>query len=118
MRLVVKQNDHLVNQIQCIKGPVYIGRHAQCQVFLRDLSVSRQHAVVFLKEDGPWMVKDLHSANKTYLNNDVIDEALLKTGDCIQVADYLIEIDLEKENVANKFVHLEDTWTSVSVVRN
>ena len=114
MRLVVKQNDRLVNQIQFIKGPIYIGRHAQSQIFLPSRSISRQHAVVFLAEEGQWMVKDLHSTNKTYLNDKVIDEALIKTGDRIQVGTYVVEVDLEKDSAANKLVPLEDTQAPVS----
>jgi hypothetical protein len=114
MRLVVKQNDHLVNHMQLIKGPIYLGRHAQCQIFLPSPSVSRQHAVIFLTEEGQWMVKDLHSANKTYLNGKVISEAAIGTGDRIQVGDYIVEVDLEKESAANKQVSLEDTHAPVS----
>lgn len=113
MRLVVKQNNHLVNQSQFVKGPVYLGRHAQCQIFLPSLSVSRQHGVIFISEVGNWMVKDLHSANKTYLNGKVITEAPLKTGDRIHVADYIIEVDLEEGKGINKLVPLDDTSTSV-----
>jgi len=59
-------------------------------------------------------VKDLHSTNKTYLNGKVIDEALIKTGDHIQVGDYVVEVDLEKGSAANKVIPLEDTHAPVS----
>ncbi len=60
------------------------------------------------------MVKDLHSTNKTYLNGKVIDEALIKTGDSIQIGDYVIEIDLGKSDAADKMIPLEDTQAPVS----
>lgn len=60
------------------------------------------------------MVKDLHSANKTYLNGKVISEAAIETGDRIQVGDYVVEVDLEKDSSANKQVSLEDTHAPVS----
>lgn len=104
MRLVVKQNDRLVSQIQFIKGPIHLGRHAQCQILLPNRSVSRQHAVIFLAEAGQWMVKDLHSTNRTYLNGNAIDQASMKDGDRIQVGDYVVEVDLEKDSAANKLV--------------
>lgn len=60
------------------------------------------------------MVKDLHSTNKTYLNGKVIGEALIKTGDRIQVGDYIVEVDLEKGGAANKLIPLEDTQAPIS----
>lgn len=113
MRLIVKQNDHLVNQIQFIKGPIHIGRHAQCQVFLPSPSVSRQHAVVFLAENGKWLVKDLKSTNKTHLNGKVIGEAPIEAGDRIQIGEYFVEVDLEKDSAVNKLVPLEDTQAPI-----
>jgi hypothetical protein len=114
MRLVVKQNDRLVNQIQFIKGPIHLGRHAQCQVFLPSPSVSRQHAVVFLGEEGQWLVKDLQSTNKTHLNGKVVGEAPIETGDRIQIGDYVVEVDLENGGAVNKLAPLEDTHAPVS----
>jgi hypothetical protein len=68
--------------------------------------------VIFCRKDETWVVRDLHSANKTYLNNDVITEALLKHDDCIQVGDYKIEVDLDTG--IDKLAYLEDTNTPVT----
>ena len=114
MRLIVKQNDRLVNQNHFIKGPIYIGRHSQSQVFLPHQSVSRQHAVVFLTDEKQWMIKDLNSANKTYLNGKAITETLLRTGDSIKVGDYTIDVDMEKDEQVSKSIHLEDTHAPVA----
>jgi len=59
MRLVVRQSDGTINELQFTKGPVYIGRRPSSQVFLSDEAVSRQHAVIFNTEDGKWVVEDL-----------------------------------------------------------
>ncbi len=109
MRLVVKQNDHTVNEFRFTKGPIYIGRHENSQVFLPDRAVSRQHAVIFNTQDRKWMVEDLDSANKTYLNDQAIHKVEIKTGDCLRITDYTIEINLEDGTETEKPVHLEDT---------
>jgi hypothetical protein len=113
MRLVVKQNGRTVNEFQFTKGPIYIGRHEDSQVCLPDRAVSRQHAVIFNTQDGKWTVEDLDSANKTYLNDQAIHKVDIKTGDCLRVTDYTIEINLEDtaEDTAEteKPAHLEDT---------
>ncbi len=110
MRLVVKRNNQTVNEFQFDKGPVYIGRHTHSQVFLSDRAVSRQHAVIFSTEDGKWTVEDLDSANKTYLNDEAIHKAEIKTGDCLRITDFTIEISLEDgAGTDEKPVQLEDT---------
>ena len=109
MRLVVKQNGQTINEFRFDRGPVYIGRHAHSQVFLPDRAVSRQHAAIFITNDGKWVVEDLDSANKTYLNDKAIHKAEIKTGDCICIGDFTIEINLEADIDTDKAIHLEDT---------
>ncbi len=102
MRLVVKQDDRAVNEFQFGREPVYIGRHTNSQVFLPDGAVSRQHAVIFTTDNGKWIVEDLDSANKTYLNGEAIHKAEIKTGDYLRIADFTIEINLEDETVVGE----------------
>ncbi len=112
MRLVVKQADRIINEFRFSKGPVYVGRHPRSQVFLPGRAVSRQHAVIYTTQEGKWIVEDLDSANKTYLNDEPIPKAELKTGDILRMADYTIEVNLENDAGADKGVHLEDTLTT------
>ncbi len=112
MRLVIKQNDKTVDEFQFAAGPIYIGRHVNSQVILPNVRVSRQHAVIFSTPDAKWMIEDLDSANKTYLNNKAVHKAEIKTGDRIRIADFIIEIDLETAALPAKQIHLEDTLMS------
>ncbi|MCJ7730629.1 MAG: FHA domain-containing protein [Sedimentisphaerales bacterium] len=97
MRLTVKQGERTVNEFHFDKGPVYIGRHANSQVFLPDKTVSRQHAVIYNTKDGQWVVEDLDSANKTYLNENEIHKAEVKTGDVVRISDFAIEVNFETD---------------------
>jgi hypothetical protein len=99
MRLIVTKGDESVGQFQFSEGPVYIGRLTNCQVFLPDRAVSRQHAVIFSTPEGKWMVEDLDSANQTYLNDKPIHKAE-------------IEVSIGKdEEVEEPTTYLEDTLT-------
>jgi pSer/pThr/pTyr-binding forkhead associated (FHA) protein len=109
MRLVVRQSDSTVREFQFARGPIYIGRHMNSQIFLPDRTVSRQHAVLFSTQTGKWMVEDLNSENKTYLNDEIVHKTEIKSGDVLRIADYTIEIDLEKEAGDEAKIHLEDT---------
>lgn len=106
-----KKKDDTDKEFRFTAGPVYIGRHTHSQIFLHDRAVSRQHAVIFSTQDGTWMVEDLDSANKTYLNGKVIHKVEINTGDTLRIAGFSIEIDLEEKAgpQTEQPVHLEDT---------
>ena len=102
MRLVVKQKDGTAREFQFDQGPVSIGRGAESHVFLPDRAVSRQHAVLIATEAGVWVVEDLDSASKTFLNDRAVHQAELKHGDSIRITDFHIEIMME-EHAAIEF---------------
>jgi len=109
MRLVVKKEDRLINEMRFTRGPIYIGRQAGSQVFLPDRAVSRQHAVIYTSKEGDWVVEDLDSPNKTYLNEDAIHKAAIHSGDTLHIADFVIEIDLENAVTDDQPINLQDT---------
>jgi pSer/pThr/pTyr-binding forkhead associated (FHA) protein len=109
MRLTVKQGDQTVKEFQFAQGPIYIGRQSSNHVHLPDSAVSKRHAAIINTEDGKWMVEDLGSANKTYLNDEVISKAEIKTGDCLRITDFILEISLEETLEADKPAYMEDT---------
>ncbi len=109
MRLIVRAGNGTTKEFQFIEGSVSIGRQSSNQVLLRDKAVSKQHAVISTTEDGKWMVEDLDSANKTYLNDKAIHKAEIKTGDVLRIVDFVIEIDLEESVEAESKGQMEDT---------
>jgi hypothetical protein len=112
MRLTIKQSGRKINELRFTRGPIYIGRHTNSQVFLPGKLVSRQHAVLYYTQEGKWMLEDLDSANKTYLNSQIIRKTEVKNGDSIQIADFTIEVNLEDGVDAAQQIHLEDTIVS------
>lgn len=60
------------------------------------------------------MAEDLGSANKTYLNDEAIHKAEIKTGDCLRITDFTIEVYLEDEAEAEKPIRPEDTLTTTT----
>ncbi len=107
MRLIVKKDGQTVNEFRFNRGPVYIGRHEHSQVFLPDRAVSRQHAAIFTTQDGTWVLEDLDSANKTFLNDKAIHKAPIKTGDRISIGNFEIEVTFDAN--AEEPIHLDDT---------
>lgn len=109
MRLLVKQKDGHAKEYQFVEGPISIGRAADSQVFLPDRTVSKEHARIFITEDGKWVLQDMDSANKTYLNDAPIHKVEIKTGDSFRITDFTIEVHLEDEAPAESPAELEDT---------
>jgi len=68
---------------------VTIGRHPNCQISLKHSErVSRTHAQI-VRQGGEFFLKDLFSRNKTYLNEQVVDDQLhpLRDGDRIRICE-------------------------------
>lgn len=63
------------------------GRHPDSDLFLDDITVSRRH-VEIEREGGAYRVRDVGSLNGTYLNRERIDEAVLRTGDELQIGKF------------------------------
>jgi hypothetical protein len=64
-----------------------IGRSPECEIFLDDVTVSRNHAVLIARPEG-FVVEDLGSLNGTFVNRRRIDTAVLKSGDELQIGKY------------------------------
>ncbi|HLI31306.1 MAG TPA: FHA domain-containing protein [Solirubrobacteraceae bacterium] len=66
---------------------VRIGRRPESDIFLDDVTVSRDHAKLLHGEEG-WRIQDCGSLNGTYVNRVRIDSALLGEGDELQIGKY------------------------------
>ncbi|GAA4110580.1 FHA domain-containing protein [Enteractinococcus coprophilus] len=66
---------------------VTVGRHPDADIFLDDVTVSRQHAV-FERDGEGFRVVDTGSLNGTYINNDRVDSLLLRTGMELQIGKF------------------------------
>jgi len=66
---------------------ITIGRHPDASIFLDDVTVSRDHAVV-VKEGEDWVIVDEGSLNGTYVNRRRGERTVLSDGDEIQIGKY------------------------------
>jgi pSer/pThr/pTyr-binding forkhead associated (FHA) protein len=64
-----------------------IGRSPECEIFLDDVTVSRNHAVL-VEDDGRFFVEDEGSLNGTFVNRKRIDRTALENGDEVQIGKY------------------------------
>jgi hypothetical protein len=64
-----------------------IGRSPDCDIFLDDVTVSRNHAVLLAQGDR-YVIEDQGSLNGTYVNRHRVESAELEDGDELQIGKY------------------------------
>lgn len=66
-----------------------IGRSPQCDVFLNDMTVSREHALLERVGDD-WSIRDTESFNGVWVNNTNVDHVMLHDRDIIQIGCFVL----------------------------
>ena len=112
MQLSVTKSGLPFAQLHFNIGPIYIGRHMHSQVVLPAAAVSRRHAVIYVAQEM-WVVEDLDSANKTFLNDNAIHKTELNDGDVVRIADFSIEVSFQEVAPPQPSVEMDDTQVTV-----
>ncbi len=73
-----------------LKDVVVLGRALDCQVHIRDLTVSRRHARI-TRVENRYLVEDLGSGNGTFVNDQAVRRHFLERGDVIRVCNARFE---------------------------
>lgn len=82
--LVVRKGVEVGERFYLEQPVVTIGRDPESDIFLNDVTVSRAHARLRI-EEGAVTIVDAGSLNGTYVNNALVDEARLTSGDSVQI---------------------------------
>ena len=86
--LVIRSGGGRVGQSFPLEGErLTIGRSPDAEIFLDDVTVSRDHAVL-VRRSGEWFLDDSGSLNGTYVNRRRIESHKLADGDELQVGKY------------------------------
>ncbi len=86
--LVIRSGGGRAGEVFNIAGErLTIGRSPEAEVFLDDVTVSRNHALIVRRRDGLY-IDDLGSLNGTYVNRRRIESHKLVDGDELQIGKY------------------------------
>ena len=86
--LVIRAGGGRVGESFIVEGErMSIGRRTDSAVFLDDITVSRDHAMLIRRGDQ-WHIDDCGSLNGTYVNRERIDSHRLEEGDEVQIGKY------------------------------
>lgn len=72
---------------------IYIGRDPDLSVVLDNPGVSRRHAKIERSPDG-FQIVDLQSGNGTFVNEQRVTQAALKTGDTVRISKFTLEMEI------------------------
>ena len=78
-----------------------LGRGEKCNLVLDDEEISRLHATINYRESG-FEIRDVGSANGTYLNGAPIIEAEIRDGDLLEMGSFIIAA-----HIINQSLHLD-----------
>jgi diguanylate cyclase (GGDEF)-like protein len=106
-RLIVVSGMLLGQQMELGDAPVIIGRASDSALSVPHPSVSRQHCRIW-REGDRYLIEDLGSTNRTYLNGKAITRAELRDGDQISVGNNAIKFFTGKSLEANYHEELID----------
>jgi pSer/pThr/pTyr-binding forkhead associated (FHA) protein len=85
--LVVKRGPNVGSRFLLDEPVTSAGRDPGSDIFLDDMTVSRQHAQ-FRLENGEFRVVDVGSLNGTYVNREPVDSSVLANGDEVQIGKF------------------------------
>ena len=86
--LVIRSGGGRVGQSFPMVGEkMTIGRSPETDVFLDDVTVSREHATL-VRRGGEWLLDDSGSLNGTYVNRQRVDSHRLQDGDELQIGKF------------------------------
>ncbi len=104
-------------------GEYVIGRRSDCQIFVPDMRVSRQHARLWKEGDG-WTLEDLGSNNGTFVNGVKVQQGtILRHDDEIMIANNRIRVEARdapepRTGEGAAAVTIVDTSGASSIIRS
>lgn len=82
--LIVRKGPEVGERFYLEQARIAIGRDPASDIFLNDVTVSRNHAVLHMA-GGEVRLEDVGSLNGTYVNDVIVTEATLTSGDTVQI---------------------------------
>ena len=74
---------------------IIVGRDPEADVFLDNPGISREHVRIERMANGNYCLRDLGSANGTFLNYERVESAMIYSSDVIRVGKYSLWLSVE-----------------------
>lgn len=98
MRLIVRERESMIGDLNVAGGIVLIGSHSTCDIYLPDGRLAPRHLIIEPEGNAGWTVRPLDTRTATTVNKTLLHSRYrLKTGDDIGFADYGIRVYLDDQ---------------------
>ena len=87
--LTIVRGPQLGTTYQLDDKQMTIGRSPRCDIFLNDMTVSRNHALIVPRK-GKFYIQDQQSYNGIWINNQSIDNRALHQDDIVQIGAFCL----------------------------
>lgn len=115
LRLLIINGVDEGKQFEVTGAAIGLGRDAHNHVLLHDTEVSRRHAEI-LKSDQGFLLRDVGSANGTFVNNENVQETLIVPGDQIQIGQTTLLVMASHGSKARKKTGNTDLKDRISMI--
>ena len=88
--IVVQRGPEIGQRFELAGERLTVGRSAEADIMLDDVTVSRHHAEFVADGDG-WALVDMGSLNGTYVNRQSVERHQLESGDMIQIGKFRLQ---------------------------
>lgn len=96
--LVMMQGNNIGRTYSLLLGRITLGRRRDSDIFLEDVTVSRQHAALVRDSNGRFVLYDEGSKNGTFVNGEPISERVLEDGDSIRMGQIVLRFRLPRRH--------------------
>ncbi len=101
MQIIVHDGHEIVRNLTFEDSAIAIGSHTNCPVYLPDMRVALQQAVIVPMPGGGWMIDPVDLSYRTILNGrQITGRTELEHGDEILIFDFLIKVFFEYQSDA------------------
>jgi len=89
-KLILKFEQNILKEVSLPQETFTIGRLPGNKLQIDNLAVSGNHAKIYWEQDH-YVVEDLGSLNGTYVNNQRVGKAALKSGDVMTIGKHMVQ---------------------------
>lgn len=110
MKLVIKHLDKVIKELELQAGQEYMaGRQQECDIFLDDQTVSRNHFKIFQDaESNQWVVESLSPLGGLEAQGESVSKLTLETSQTLTLKDFSFEFLLEESSPQAQKTNLFD----------
>ena len=101
LRIILKFNSTVINELKIDQDEIIIGRDSDNEVQIDNAAVSREHAKI-IRGPNSYLIEDLNSTNGTFVNGKKINKKFLNKNDEISIGKHSLQIILEEPPAIRK----------------